>query len=30
MDTQDVILLVIGLALGYYVVAHYGGTARMA
>lgn len=30
MDTQDVILLVVGLVLGYYVVAHYGGTARMA
>lgn len=30
MGTEEIVLLVIGLALGYYVVAHYGGTARMA
>lgn len=30
MDMQDMVLGLLGIALGYYVVAHYMGTARMA
>jgi hypothetical protein len=30
MDMKDVILLVVGAALGYYVVAHYSKTGRAA
>lgn len=30
MDMKDVILLAVGAALGWYVVAHYAKTGRAA
>lgn len=30
MDMKDIVLLLVGAALGYYAVAHYSKSGRMA